>query len=369
MAKTYYELLGVSKGSTDDEIKKGYRKMALKWHPDRNPDNKEAADKHFKQISEAYEVLSDKHKRELYDKYGEEGLKNQPAQGGNGGASSANFSGFRASDPNDIFKAFFSSSGFGDADFGSSGGPGIQFSTFGQQGGFGSKPSGMNSGFGGMPSGFGGMASGFGGMPSGFGGMASGFGGAQGGSGQATTPRESVQRNLQVSLKDLHSGCEKKLKVTKKLRESSGRSASVEKILTVTIKPGYKAGTKIKFAGEGDELADGNVQDIEFVLIEKPDDVFTRDGNDLKCVLKITLTEALCGFNKSIQMLDGKQFFVGPNDVSRSTQPNTVLFFKGNGMPISKNPESKGDLYVTINVELPSFVTEAQKVQLKNIFP
>ncbi|KAG8692958.1 DnaJ sub B member 4, partial [Ceratobasidium sp. 395] len=75
MGKDYYALLGVSKSATDDEIKKGYKKMALKWHPDRNKDNTELAGKKFKEISEAFEVLSDKNKREVYDRFGEEGLK------------------------------------------------------------------------------------------------------------------------------------------------------------------------------------------------------------------------------------------------------------------------------------------------------
>jgi DnaJ-class molecular chaperone len=128
----------------------------------------------------------------------------------------------------------------------------------------------------------------------------------------------------------LYTGCEKKLKVTRKLRDASGRSVNADKVLTLSIKPGYKAGTKIKFAGEGDELPNGRAQDIEFVLEEKSHDSFTRDGNDLKTKLKISLKEALCGFAMSITMLDGKPFMVTNKD-ARTTQPDTCLYFKGMG--------------------------------------
>lgn len=116
-------------------------------------------------------------------------------------------------------------------------------------------------------------------------------------------------------------------------------------------------------------MPNGRSQDIEFVIQEKPHEIFTRDGNDLKATLKITLTEALCGFNKPMTMLDGSSFNVTNGDPSRSTQPNSVLYFKGKGMPISKQPGTYGDLYVTINVNLPTFVTDDQKFQLKKLFP
>ena len=112
----YYEVLGITKDATEADIKKAYRKLALKWHPDKNPDNKEEAEEKFKSIAEAYEVLSDKEKRDVYDKYGKDGLSNS---GGAGGAS--NFT-FRFHDPNEIFREFFGGrdpfaemlSGFGD---------------------------------------------------------------------------------------------------------------------------------------------------------------------------------------------------------------------------------------------------------------
>ena len=100
----YYDILGVSKSADDAAIKKAYRKLALKWHPDKNPDNKEEAEAKFKEVSEAYDVLSDKDKKSVYDRYGKDGLRGGGAGGGTGGAPNFHFE-FHS--PEDIFKQFF----------------------------------------------------------------------------------------------------------------------------------------------------------------------------------------------------------------------------------------------------------------------
>ncbi|KAI8910841.1 hypothetical protein EDD86DRAFT_203746 [Gorgonomyces haynaldii] len=350
MGKDYYNILGISKSADEEEIKKAYRKQALKWHPDRNTD-KEKADKMFKQVSEAYEVLSDKNKRQIYDQFGEEGLKGQGMPGGNpfaGGGMprgfSFNGSPFTPSNADDIFKQFFSSSGLGD-DLG-----GI-FGAF--QNGARGMHGQQSRGFGGMPGGFGGMPGGFGGMP-----------GAQ--FGQQSAP-SVVQRQLPVALEDLYKGTEKRLKVTKKLYDATGRYTNAEKILTINIKPGWKAGTKIKFAGEGDELPNGGAQDMEFVIEEKPHSVFTRDGNDLKTSVQVSLVDALCGFQKTITHLDGTPLTV-QSGMNEPCQPGSVIYVKGKGMPISKQPGTFGDLLVTVNVQLPKRLSEDQKAQAKRLF-
>ncbi|XP_037549879.1 dnaJ homolog subfamily B member 6b [Nematolebias whitei] len=105
----YYQILGVRKNATQEDIKKAYRKLALKWHPDKNPDNKEEAEKKFKELSEAYEVLSDENKRSLYDRYGKEGLSGVGGGGGGGGGHFDHFGGggFTFRNPDDVFREFF----------------------------------------------------------------------------------------------------------------------------------------------------------------------------------------------------------------------------------------------------------------------
>ena len=128
-APSYYELLGVGKDASADELKKAYRKMAIKWHPDKNPDNKEAAEKKFKEVATAYETLSDPNKKEIYDRFGEAGLK----QGGGGGPSGFP-GGMGGIDPNDLFAQMFAGM---------------------QGGGMGGFPGGIHVG--GMPGGMGGI--------------------------------------------------------------------------------------------------------------------------------------------------------------------------------------------------------------------
>lgn len=326
MGKDYYNVLGVSKSSSDDEIKKAYRKLALKWHPDRNKDSKELADKKFKEISEAYEVLSDNKKREIYDQYGEDGLKGEGAGfpggfssgGGFPGGAGATFSfgsgghGFNPSNPQAIFEQFFG------------GGGGSSF---------------MSSDMGG-----------------GFPGMGGGFGGS---SRRAPTKPAPVSRNVPVSLEDLYKGTSKKLKITRSLR--NGQSS--EKIITIDIKPGWKAGTKIKFENEGDELPNGLTQDIEFVISEKPHTTFKRNGNDLCASMELTLAESLCGFQRFITTLDDRKLKVSNNNVTR---PNQEVRISNEGMPISKSPGSKGDLVLTYRVKFPTSLTTDQKEAIRS---
>jgi DnaJ family protein B protein 4 len=350
MPKNYYDILGVSKNADDEEIKKAYRKQAMKWHPDRNQD-KDLANKKFKEVSEAYEVLSDKQKRQLYDQFGEEGLK-----GGAGGMGGFSGAGFTPSNAEDIFKAFFGS-GFGGSSFGGG-------SFGGMPGGFtfttnmdGGSPFG---GMGGMP-GMGGMH-GMGGMP-GMGGMG-GMGGMSGRSKPASP--KVISRPLPISLQDLYSGCEKKLKITRKAMVANGQFSPEEKIITIPVKAGWKAGTKVKFANHGDDTPEGPT-DLEFVIEEKPHPSFSRQGDDLHMNLNVSLLEALSGFSKQVTHLDGRTLTVQGGQRNIPQQPDSVILVRGEGMPISKSPGRRGDLLITIKVTLPSTISEYQKDAFRNV--
>ncbi|KAJ3127541.1 hypothetical protein HK098_006219 [Nowakowskiella sp. JEL0407] len=325
--KDYYAILGIAKDADDEAIRKAYRKQALKWHPDRNLDQKETAEKKFKEVSEAYEVLSDKNKRTIYDQYGEAGLKGVPADGGaSSGGMGTSFTftnlggrggGFTSSSADDIFKQFFGSS-FG----GGRGFPGFMDLDDDSLG--------------------------------------------RGAELQNKQPI-SVQRILPVSLADLYTGTTKKLKVTRKLIDAASNTpVQTEKLITVTIKPGWKAGTKVKFAGEGDEISPGVSQDLEFVIEEKKDERYVRDGDNLRRTVEISLVEALTGFTKRIDTLDNRQLEI-KGGYDKVVQPDEEIVVRNEGMPISKLPGKKGDLYLKIKVKFPTTHPESQKQGLKKL--
>ncbi|WWD17671.1 hypothetical protein CI109_102112 [Kwoniella shandongensis] len=334
----YYRVLGVSKDASDAELKKAYRKESLKWHPDKNPgDKRAAAEEKFKKIGEAYEVLSDPNKREVYDQLGEEGLKGGGAPGAGGGF-----------DPNDIFNSFFSSMG---------GGGGGAEDIFGNLGGGGrsSGPRMRSSRMGG------------GGMPGMGGGMPGGFGDSQ--PAAAPPPPGEIVKPLGLTLEELYKGGTKRLKITRHLRNGNQE----EKILEVAYKAGWKKGTKIKFAGAGNEDEYGQAQTVAFVVEEKKHNRFERVDDDLIVKLNITLSQSLLGpegggsITKEIEQLDGKRIEVqAPEGI---IQPGQETRIPGEGMPVSKagSAKRKGDLIVRWNVVFPSRLTAAQKQELRKV--
>lgn len=350
MGKDYYKVLGVKRDADDEELKKAYRKLALKWHPDRNADNKEQSEKMFKEVAHAYEVLTDKQKRAIYDQYGEEGLQagvpEAGAGGGGGFPSGAQFRGGGAQfrDPRDLFSHFFGTgnpfaafSGGGDDDGGM---PSVM--------GGGGMPGGMFFG-GGMP---GGMGGGFAGPMGGMGGMPPGMG-TRGG----PTKGEPIKRALQCSLEELYSGVTKKVKIT---RQRGGRPE--EKILEIVVKPGWKKGTAVTFEGEGDEAPGVVPADVCFIIGEKPHERFVREGSDLVYTAKLGLAEALCGTSLEIRTLDGRTLNIPVTEV---VQPGATKRVKGEGMPISKAPGTKGDLVIKFEVRFPGYIPEGKKQQLR----
>uniref|UniRef100_A0ACD5VR18 Uncharacterized protein n=1 Tax=Avena sativa TaxID=4498 RepID=A0ACD5VR18_AVESA len=351
MGVDYYKVLGVDRGASDDDLKKAYRKLAMRWHPDKNPTNKKEAEAKFKQISEAYEVLSDSQKRVVYDQLGEEGLKGQPPPGAGGsgaspfypgGAQSTSFH-FNPRSPDDIFAEFFGFSG--------------PFSHMGGLGGMG----GMSGGTGGMrgdPRSYGSM----------FGNefLSSQFG-AQSSASNMPRPahkQASIENRLPVTLADLYKGVAKKMKISREVIESSGRVSQVEEILTINVKPGWKKGTKITFPEKGNEAPNMIPADIVFIIEEKPHDIFTREGNDLVVTEKISLAEALTGYTVRVATLDGRILSV---PVSSVIHPSYEEVIPGEGMPIPKEPNKKGNLRVKFNIKFPSRLTSDQKAGIKRL--
>ncbi|KAF2738542.1 DnaJ-domain-containing protein, partial [Polyplosphaeria fusca] len=357
-----YDQLGISATATQDEIKKAYRKAALKWHPDKNRDNPNAAEK-FKEASQAYEILSDPEKRKTYDQYGlefilrggapppeadagpEGGIPFASAGGGfpfagsggmPGGTRSFHFStgsgggGFNFSNPENTYAEFLRGMGVDDDDFGTFGGFGM----------------------GGMP----------GGMPS----MSGSRKGSRfdGGRRAAAPEVTVVEKPLPVTLEELFNGATKKMKIKRKTYDqATGKQSTQDRILEVPIKKGLKAGSKIKFSDVGDQV-EGGTQDLHFIVQEKAHPLFTREGDDIKHTIDLDLKEALTGWRRTVQTIDGKQL---PVSNSGPTGPTFTERFPGLGMPKSKKPNERGEFLVGVRIKFPTSLTAAQKEQLKQI--
>ncbi|XP_042909825.1 dnaJ homolog subfamily A member 1 [Parasteatoda tepidariorum] len=340
---TYYDILNVKPACTIDELKKSYRKLALKYHPDKNPSEGEK----FKQISQAYEVLSNPEKRKIYDQGGEQAIK----EGGIGGGG--------MSSPMDIFDMFFG-----------------------------------------------------------------------GGTRKRENKSANVVHQLGVTLEELYNGAVRKLAVQKnvicdKCEGRGGKKGALEKctkcngtgmqthvqqlgpamvqriqtvcsscqgqgeyinpkdrcknchgkkvvrerkLIEAHIDKGMEDGHKITFAGEGDQEPGMEPGDIIIIIDEKEHEVFKRNGSDLIIKMELSLTEALCGFQRTIKTLDNRLLVISciPGEVVKHQSLKCVL---NEGMPQYKNPFEKGKLVVHFLVNFPSNIDETACAQLENILP
>ncbi|AQK64135.1 Chaperone protein dnaJ 3 [Zea mays] len=376
----YYEILGVPKSASQDDLKKAYRKAAIKNHPDKGGDPEkvcavrghvvyrdcdpscvETRDCHlhvlavFKELAQAYEVLSDPEKREIYDQYGEDALK----EGMGGGGSHA--------DPFDIFSSFFGPS----------------------------------------------------------------FGGGGGSSrGRRQRRGEDVVHSLKVSLEDLYNGISKKLSLSRNVicskckgkgsksgasmrcpgcqgsgmkvtirqlgpsmiqqmqqpcNECKGTGESInekdrcpgckgekvvqeKKVLEVHVEKGMQHSQKITFPGEADEAPDTVTGDIVFVLQQKDHSKFKRKGEDLFYEHTLSLTEALCGFQFVLTHLDNRQLLIKSNP-GEVVKPDQFKAINDEGMPIYQRPFMKGKLYIHFTVEFPDSLAPEQCKALESVLP
>lgn len=358
MGKDFYNILGVSKTSTDDEIKKAYRKLALKFHPDKNKSPQ--AEERFKEVAEAYEVLSDKKKRDIYDQTGEEGLRGGMGAGGMGGGGggpggmggNAGYQYQYHGDPRATFAQFFGTSDPFGVFFGNDGiGSNMFYTEIG-----GEQEDPFRSGRGG-------------GM-----GQGQGFPGAFRSQSFNEQPQRKqkvqdppIEHDLYVTLEDINAGCQKKMKISKMVMSQDGSARKEEKILNINVKPGWKAGTKITFPKEGDQVPGKVPADIVFIIRDKPHAHFKREGSDVKYTAKVSLRQALCGTVVKVPTLSGEIFTI--STVGEVLKPNSVKRLQGRGLPFSKEPSRRGDLLVSFDIQFPKQLNQSARDILSDVLP
>ena len=345
--RDYYEVLGVEKGASADEVKKAYRKLAKKYHPDLNPDDKEGAEAKFKEATEAYEVLSDDTKRQQYDQFGHAAF-DQTAGGGYGGG----FGGFDGFDMGDIFSSFFG-------------------------GGFGGQRRNPNAPQKGRDIVYN-IDLSF--EEACFGveqeiainhlekcDECSGSGAKKGtspttcptchGTGQVTTVQRTPLGNFQSSRPC--SSCGGKGTIIKEPCQKCAGKGTVRtsKKVRVKIPAGIDNGQQVYVRGEGDAGANGGPNgDLILSVRVKPHKLFVRQGYDILCDYPISFVQATLGAEIEVPTIDGKVSY----NIPEGTQSGTVFRLKGKGVQ-RVNGTQRGDQYVTITVEIPKGLSENQK--------
>ena len=357
--RDYYEVLGVSKGASEDEIKKAYKKLARKYHPDMNPGDKEAEEK-FKEVNEANEVLSDPEKKARYDQFGFAGV--DPSYGGGAGAGGYGAGGYGAGgfdfgDLGDIFGSFFGG----------------------------------------------------------------GFGGAQRRNPNAPQRGESIRANVTISFTEAAFGCEKEITVDRSEQcptcKGNGCAAGTtpevcptcrgtgtvqvrrqtpmgvfassapctkcggtgriihqpcpdcrgqgavrkRRSIKVTIPAGIDDGQTISLRGQGHAGKNGGPNgDLLINIMVQPHELFHREGTSVFCEAPITYAQAVLGGTLEIPTIDGKVKY----DIPEGTQTGSVFRLRGKGIPVL-NGRGRGDQYVTVTIETPKNLNKEQKEALK----
>lgn len=358
MGKDYYKVLGIQKGASEDEIKKAYRKMALKYHPDKN--KSAGAEEKFKEIAEAYEVLSDKKKRDIYDQYGEEGLAGGGLGGVGGNSGNPNFTYTFHGDPKETFAQFFGTSN-----------PFENFFNIPGMGGSAHQGFFNDNMDGGMDTddpfaGLGGLGGNFGHGRTPFRSQSFNVGSNSGGK-KDKQQDPPVEHDLYVSLDDICKGVTKRMKISRRVVAKDGTARKEEKVLTINVKPGWKSGTKITFQREGDQAPNKIPADIVFIIRDKPHPHFKREGSDLRHLCKITLREALCGVLVDIPTLSGEKIPI--NLANEVVKPSTVKRIPGYGLPYPKEPGKRGDILVSFDIQFPDKLSQNTKDLMYEMLP
>lgn len=347
----YYEVLGVERGASSEQIKSAYRKLALKYHPDRNPENKHEAEERFRQATEAYSVLSDAQKRQIYDRYGHAGL-------GNRGYDAADFSASIFEDFRDIFGDLF---GFEDV-FGGGGrrrGRGSR----GQRGAdlrydmalsFEDAAAGVNTQIKISRHELCEACRGTGAKP---------------GTGMATcqTCHGRGQVQYQQGFFAISRTCPACGGAGQVIRDAcascrgQGRLER-ERTLEVGVPAGVDSGTRLRMAGQGEPGANGGPPGDLYIFLEvKEHPFFERRGADLYCTVPISFPQAALGTTVKIPVLNGEEDL----HIPEGTQSGQIFRQKGKGLP---NPHGgRGDLYVNIRVVVPSKLSREHRRVLEQL--
>jgi curved DNA-binding protein len=310
MADDYYKTLGVEKTAEPEAVKKAYRKLALKYHPDRNPNNREAEEK-FKKISEAYAVLSDAEKRKQYDSFGSDQFSRRYSQ-------------------EDIFRNFDLNEILRDLGFSGMGGNERVFRGTGRRSGYTFRPSGdpLRDLFGqGQPH------------------------------YEAPQKGEDLHYNLSITLEESVSGAEKKLSLQQGLEVHE---------ISVRIPAGINTGKKLRLVGKGyPGINGGPTGDLYLNITVLPHPIFARDGNDIHIEKVVSFTQAVLGISIEVPTIDGT---IKRIKVPAGTQSGTKIRMKGYGVPgLKGSGSSKGDQFVKISIEVPRKINEKQFQLIKKL--
>ncbi len=352
--RDYYEVLGVSRSASDDEIKKAYRKLAKKYHPDLNPGNAEA-EKNFKEVNEAYEVLSDANKKTRYDQFGHAGV--DPNFNAGGGGFGGGFGDFDFGDLGDLFGSFFGG-GFGGGRSAARNGPQrgeslrVALTISFEEAAFGCEKEVTIDRVEACPTCHGsGCAAG----------TTAETCSQCGGSGQVQQRRQTPMGVFSTTTVCPKCGGKGKI-IHTPCPDCGGQGQKRRrKTIQVNIPAGIDTDQTISLRGQGNAGKNGGpAGDLLIIINVRPHELFRREGNDVWCEAPITFTQAVLGGEMEIPTIDGKVKYTIPE----GTQTGSTFRLRGKGIPVL-NGRGRGDQYVTVNIETPRNLTKDQKEKLR----